>query len=98
RASAAGSIRHRAAGGEEVVGSHGDPQSRRPVPLGGSRRCAIRGDRGGRNRSATVDRLPATVDTGPEAWHGGVVSELNATAAALLGLLHDGPQTGGQLV
>lgn len=27
-----------------------------------------------------------------------VVSELNATAAALLGLLHDGPMTGGQLV
>src|SRR3977135_3494807 len=26
------------------------------------------------------------------------VSELNATAAALLGLLHDGPMTGGQLV
>jgi DNA-binding PadR family transcriptional regulator len=26
------------------------------------------------------------------------VSELNATAAALLGLLHDGPKTGGQLV
>jgi DNA-binding PadR family transcriptional regulator len=26
------------------------------------------------------------------------VSDLNATAAALLGLLHDGPQTGGQLV
>jgi DNA-binding PadR family transcriptional regulator len=27
-----------------------------------------------------------------------VVSDLNATAAALLGLLHDGPKTGGQLV
>ncbi|GAA4031090.1 helix-turn-helix transcriptional regulator [Allokutzneria multivorans] len=26
------------------------------------------------------------------------VTELNATAAALLGLLHDGPKTGGQLV
>ncbi|WP_130348033.1 PadR family transcriptional regulator [Herbihabitans rhizosphaerae] len=26
------------------------------------------------------------------------MSELNATAAALLGLLHDGPQTGGELV
>lgn len=26
------------------------------------------------------------------------MSELNATAAALLGLLHDGPKTGGQLV
>jgi DNA-binding PadR family transcriptional regulator len=26
------------------------------------------------------------------------VSDLNATAAALLGLLHDGPKTGGQLV
>ncbi|RJQ80714.1 PadR family transcriptional regulator [Pseudonocardiaceae bacterium YIM PH 21723] len=26
------------------------------------------------------------------------MSELNATAAALLGLLHDGPMTGGQLV
>lgn len=32
------------------------------------------------------------------AWHGCDVSDLNATAAALLGLLHDGPQTGGQLV
>jgi len=32
------------------------------------------------------------------AWHRGKVSELNATAAALLGLLHDGPQTGGELV
>ena len=28
----------------------------------------------------------------------GCVPELNATAAALLGLLHDGPMTGGQLV
>ncbi len=28
----------------------------------------------------------------------GVVSELNATSAALLGLLHEGPKTGGQLV
>lgn len=27
-----------------------------------------------------------------------VVSELNATSAALLGLLHEGPKTGGQLV
>ena len=26
------------------------------------------------------------------------MSDLNATAAALLGLLHDGPKTGGQLV
>lgn len=45
-----------------------------------------------------MDSLPATVDSEPEAWHCEVVSELNATAAALLGLLHDGPQTGGQLV
>lgn len=42
--------------------------------------------------------MRATVDTGPRTWHGGGVSELNATAAALLGLLHEGPQTGGQLV
>ncbi len=40
----------------------------------------------------------ATVDTGCCSWHGGKVSELNATAAALLGLLHEGPATGGQLV
>jgi DNA-binding PadR family transcriptional regulator len=38
------------------------------------------------------------VDTEPKPWHGESVSELNATAAALLGLLHEGPQTGGQLV
>jgi DNA-binding PadR family transcriptional regulator len=38
------------------------------------------------------------VDTGAPSWHGGEVSELNATAAALLGLLHEGPATGGQLV
>lgn len=31
-------------------------------------------------------------------WDRCRVSELNATAAALLGLLHEGPQTGGQLV
>jgi DNA-binding PadR family transcriptional regulator len=45
-----------------------------------------------------VDRFWATVDTMALAWHGVGVSELNATAAALLGLLHEGPQTGGQLV
>jgi DNA-binding PadR family transcriptional regulator len=38
------------------------------------------------------------VDSETNSWHGGYVSELNATAAALLGLLHDGPKTGGQLV
>lgn len=38
------------------------------------------------------------MDRTPEKWDCGVVSELNATAAALLGLLHDGPATGGQLV
>jgi DNA-binding PadR family transcriptional regulator len=38
------------------------------------------------------------VDTDARSWHGGEVSELNATAAALLGLLHEGPATGGQLV
>jgi DNA-binding PadR family transcriptional regulator len=38
------------------------------------------------------------VDTDASSWHGGDVSELNATAAALLGLLHEGPATGGQLV
>ncbi len=40
----------------------------------------------------------ATVDSTTMSWHREGVSELNATAAALLGLLHDGPQTGGQLV
>ncbi|GAA4660179.1 helix-turn-helix transcriptional regulator [Amycolatopsis dongchuanensis] len=40
----------------------------------------------------------ATVDRSGEKWDCGVVSELNATAAALLGLLQDGPATGGQLV
>lgn len=38
------------------------------------------------------------VDSRAWAWHRSGVSELNATAAALLGLLHDGPKTGGQLV
>jgi DNA-binding PadR family transcriptional regulator len=38
------------------------------------------------------------VDTVAEKWDRRQVSELNATAAALLGLLHDGPATGGQLV
>ena len=38
------------------------------------------------------------MDSQGSAWHGCGVSDLNATAAALLGLLHDGPQTGGQLV
>ncbi len=45
-----------------------------------------------------MDRSPATVDTDAPSWHGGEVTELNATAAALLGLLHEGPATGGQLV
>ncbi|GAA3054165.1 DNA-binding transcriptional regulator, PadR family [Actinokineospora globicatena] len=40
----------------------------------------------------------ATVDSTAVSWDRGLVSELNATAAALLGLLHEGPQTGGQLV
>jgi DNA-binding PadR family transcriptional regulator len=44
-----------------------------------------------------TDRLPI-VDSEANSWHGGYVSELNATAAALLGLLQDGPKTGGQLV
>lgn len=34
----------------------------------------------------------------PTAWHCEEVTELNATSAALLGLLHEGPKTGGQLV
>ncbi|WP_342768980.1 PadR family transcriptional regulator [Prauserella flavalba] len=38
------------------------------------------------------------MDRWPKAWHGREVSDLNATAAALLGLLHDGPATGGELV
>jgi DNA-binding PadR family transcriptional regulator len=32
------------------------------------------------------------------AWHRGGMHDLNATSAALLGLLHMGPMTGGQLV
>jgi DNA-binding PadR family transcriptional regulator len=40
----------------------------------------------------------AIVDRSGEKWDGVGVSELNATAAALLGLLQDGPATGGQLV
>ncbi len=39
-----------------------------------------------------------TVYAGGRAWHGGDVPDLNATSAALLSLLHDGPRTGGQLV
>jgi DNA-binding PadR family transcriptional regulator len=35
---------------------------------------------------------------GGAGWHREVVRELNATSAALLGLLHTGPMTGGQLV
>lgn len=31
-------------------------------------------------------------------WHRGPVPDVNATAAALLGLLREGPMTGGQLV
>src|SRR5262249_37082029 len=31
-------------------------------------------------------------------WHGGWMRDLNATSAALLGLLHARPMTGGQLV
>ena len=42
--------------------------------------------------------LPTIVDSLGGPWHGGDVTELNATSAALLGLLHDGPKTGGQLV
>lgn len=38
------------------------------------------------------------MDIPPKKWERRGVSELNATAAALLGLLHDGPATGGQLV
>lgn len=38
------------------------------------------------------------VDTVTHAWHGVPVAELNATAAAILGLLHEGPRTGGELV
>lgn len=38
------------------------------------------------------------MDRVPLSWHRGGVSELNATSAALLGLLHEGPKTGGQLV
>lgn len=42
--------------------------------------------------------LLATVDRCAWTWHCVGVSDLNATAAALLGLLHEGPATGGQLV
>lgn len=38
------------------------------------------------------------MDRTTKKWDGEGVSELNATAAALLGLLQDGPATGGQLV
>jgi DNA-binding PadR family transcriptional regulator len=38
------------------------------------------------------------VDNHAAPWHGGAVPQLNATAAALLGLLQNGPMTGGQLV
>lgn len=38
------------------------------------------------------------MDSIPVAWHGERMSDLNATSAALLGLLHEGPMTGGQLV
>src|SRR5690606_11410571 len=44
------------------------------------------------------DDILTTVDRWRFSWHGRDVSDLNATAAALLGLLHDGPATGGQLV
>lgn len=39
-----------------------------------------------------------TVDTRVPRWHGGIVPDLNATSAALLGLLFERPATGGQLV
>lgn len=46
-----------------------------------------------------MDAPAATVDSLRRAWHGGGMSDLNATSAALLGLLqHEGPMTGGQLV
>lgn len=46
-----------------------------------------------------MDAQTATVDSIWHAWHGGHMSDLNATSAALLGLLqHEGPMTGGQLV
>jgi DNA-binding PadR family transcriptional regulator len=38
------------------------------------------------------------VDNHTASWHGWRVPELNATAAALLGLLHDRAMTGGELV
>lgn len=41
---------------------------------------------------------PATVDSPEGRWHGWTVTDVNATAAALLGLLMAGPMTGGQLV
>ena len=58
---------------------------------------------GDRPLAATNDRplwtnLSIIMDSGLATWHGDPVSELNATAAALLGLLHDGPKTGGQLI
>lgn len=65
------------------------------------------GNRAGRAGAGTL-RFPqigphwtdiaATVDRSGSSWHGEGVSDLNATAAALLGLLHDGPATGGELV
>ena len=40
------------------------------------------------------------LDGSVKSWHRGLMPEsgVNATAAALLGLLHDGPMTGGQLM
>lgn len=38
------------------------------------------------------------MDKGRAGWHREGVRDLNATSAALLGLLHTGPMTGGQLV
>lgn len=46
-----------------------------------------------------MDPFAATVDRIERPWHGEGMSEVNATSAALLGLLqHEGPMTGGQLV
>lgn len=40
----------------------------------------------------------ATVDTRTSSWQPGYMAEINATSAAMLGLLHAGPATGGELV
>ena len=50
--------------------------------------------------SAQWSHLPEILDSAAMKWQRGGMAEtqVNPTAAALLGLLHDGPMTGGQLM